>query len=301
MAVSSSSMDAAPQQGVAISASRQSPALCPAEFQVVLISVDLIDVPMTRLRSLKALQADAIGAAIVADGQYDPITVAAAGDRFTLVDGLHRLEGCRLHEVALIEARIVPDDPEARLRQEVLSAWARADHDAFDKAAQVEAIAGLVKAEKSAEEDPSLIIGLGLRWDDAACEALGISRASIFNYLRIHRQFDAGQKALLRGLEQADELVPLLRLAALPPADFACAMAGLSDGTFVTIAAALAPPDEAAPSAFQKKTDAYLTFLRRKATPQQRLDLLRVLSEEYDRFGRSRSDAKSAAKTGAVK
>jgi ParB-like chromosome segregation protein Spo0J len=268
--------------------------LCPAEIPVLLIPVDLIDVPMNRLRSLKLLQADAIGAAIVADGQYDPITVVAVGERYALVDGLHRLEGCRLHEVRLIEARVVADDPAARLRQEVLSAWARADHDVFDTAAQVSAIAGLTNALEGSEGEPSAIIALGLRWDERAAETLGMSRRSIFNYLKVHRHFEADQKALLRGLEQAGELVPLLRLAGLPPAEFARAMAGLADGSFANIAAALAPAEEAAPTVFKKKSDAFLTFLRAKASPRERADLMRQLRDEYLDDGRPR--AKSGAK-----
>lgn len=296
MAVSSSSMGAAGPVDALNGASRQSVDLCPAEFPVLLIPVDLIDVPMNRLRSLKVLQADAIGAAIVADGQYDPITVTAVGQRFELVDGLHRLEGCRLHEVPLIEARIGPADPAARIRQEVLSAWARADHDAFDTAAQVAAIAGLTSALEDSEDEPSAIIALGLRWDERAAETLGMSRRSIFNYLKVHRHFTEDQKALLRGLEQAGELVPLLRLAALPPAEFARAMAGLGDGSFANIAAALAPSDEAAPTVFKKKSDAFLTFLRAKASPRERADLMRQLREEYSENGLPR--AKAGAKAG---
>jgi ParB-like chromosome segregation protein Spo0J len=261
------------------------------DYPVVMMPVDLIDVPADRLRGLKPLQAKAIGAAILADRQYDAITVAAAGERFVLVDGLHRLEGLKALDVELIEARIVPDDRAGNLRQEIASAWARADHDAFDRAAQIAALADIAR-----KNDPVQSIALVLKWDEEACDALGVSRRTLFNYLSIHRHFDADQKALLRGLEQANELVPLLRLAALPPADFDRAMAGLADGSFATIAEALAPPDEAAPSPFVKKSNAFLTFLRLKATPRERADLMRQLKDEYLDDGRLRG--KSRAKAG---
>lgn len=275
--------------------------LSPAEVPVLLIPVDLIDVPMDRLRSLKLAQADAIGAAIVADGQYDPITVAAVGERYALVDGLHRLEGCRLHEVERIEARIVPDDREARLRQEVLSAWARADHDVFDTAAQVAAIASLsgwavsealgTEPTKEAEKNACAIMAQTLRWDEKTAETLGIGRRSVFRHLKILRAFDQDQVAMLRRRGLADELVPLERLSALSPRDFDRAMAALARGD-MSIAEALALVAEVATaSPFVKKSTAFLTFLRAKASARERAELIRQLNEEYLPDGRPRAKA----------
>ncbi len=286
--------------------------LAPAESPVLRIPVNLIDVPMNRLRSLKHAQADAIGCAILADGQYDPITVAAVGERYQLVDGLHRLEGCRLHEVEFIDARIVPDDPTARLRQEVLSAWARADHDVFDTAAQVKAIAELsgfdtslrVKVAgfevdagpKTVDAEACAMMAQTLRWDEKTAETLGIGRRSVFRQLKILRAFDADQVALLRRLGLADELVPLERLSALAPADFRKAMAALEGGAVATIAEALALVAETATaSPFAKKSGAFLTFLRAKATPRERADLMRQLNDEYLPDGRPRSKAGAKA------
>jgi len=217
--------------------------LSQAEIPVLLIPVNEIDVSEDRLRSLKPGQADAIGAAILADGQYDPITVAQlpGQSRFVLVDGLHRLEGCKRHGIALIEARIGSADRTARRRQEVLSAWARADHDVFDKAAQVAEMVELAKLDPGEVEDASIMMILGgLDWEETVCETLGIGRASMFRHLKLHRFFQAEDKDALRKLGLAADLVPLLRLSALPPYDFTRAWAALEAGEAATIAEALA-------------------------------------------------------------
>jgi hypothetical protein len=211
---------------------------------ILRLPVDQIDVPADRLRTLKPDQAAAIGAAIAADRQYDAISVARlpGKTRYLLVDGLHRLEGCRAAGLAEIDARLVPADRESRQRQEVLSAWARADHDAFDKAAQVAAMIQLQAPAVADEEQASLTMRLATGWDEAAMEALGISRANLFRYLKLHRFYDDGQKAALRAFGLADELVPLIRLAALPPEDFALAFADIGKGCSIAEAMAFIAP-----------------------------------------------------------
>lgn len=282
--------------------------LCPAETPVFLIPVDMIDVPLDRLRAVKPVQADAIGAAIVADGQYDPITVTQlpGSERFTLVDGAHRLEGCRLHDVRLIEARIAAPSADARLRQEVLSAWVRAEHDVFDTAAQVAAIAELSGADtslkrmggwlpadqKTVDMEACAIMAQTLRWDEKTAETLGIGRRSVFRHLKILRAFDAEQVALLRRLGLADELVPLERLSALDSLSLLRVLTYLERGKASTIAEALAmEADVAIASPFAKKSTAFLTFLRAKASARERADLMRQLNEEYLPDGRLRAKA----------
>lgn len=212
---------------------------------IVRIAVDQIDIPDDRLRTLKQDQALAIGFAIQADGQYDPIAVARLPGKtgYVLVDGLHRLVGCRAVGLTEIDARVVDNDRKSRIRQEVLSAWARADHDAFDSAAQVAAMAELAQSsgiEIVGDTTASATIALAVGWDVAAYEALGISRRSLFNYLKIHRFYSDDQKALLRERGMADELVPLIRLAALPPEDFAAAYTAIWAKKAGSIAEALA-------------------------------------------------------------
>lgn len=212
---------------------------------IMMVEIADIAVPTDRLRALKADQAAAIGAAIKADRQYEPIAVCQLPGKpgFTLVDGLHRLEGCRAVGLAEIEARLVPPGKAERQRQEVLSAWARADHDAFDMAAQVAAMVALARgagADAHDEEAVSLTVRLATGWEDAAREALGISRANLFRYLKLHRFYDDTQKAILREAGMAGELVPLIRLAALPPEDFDIAFNAIAAGKAGSIADALA-------------------------------------------------------------
>jgi hypothetical protein len=263
-----------------------------AESPVFSIPIGMIEVPHDRLRSLKEVQAAAIGAAIAADRQYAPISVAQLpGDAgFVLVDGLHRLVGMRDRGATHIDARIVAADRVSRRREEIVSAWARAGEDVFDRGAQIEALVEIARSE-----DASAIIALSLDWDEATAEALGVSRRTLFNYLRVHRHYSADDREMLRGLGQAGELVPLLRLAALPPSDFESAMLGFRDGTFTAIAQVFAPEEVAAPTIFKKKTDAYLNFLRTKATDRQRAMLLMELRAEYHDDGQRKS-AKPAAK-----
>jgi sulfiredoxin len=54
-----------------------------------------IYVPVKRRATLDPKRVDEIAAAILADGLKVPIMVRTDGDRFVLVEGLHRLEACK--------------------------------------------------------------------------------------------------------------------------------------------------------------------------------------------------------------
>jgi ParB-like chromosome segregation protein Spo0J len=54
-----------------------------------------IYVPVKRRATLDQSRVDALAASILADGQQTPIMVRPDGDRFVLVEGLHRLEACK--------------------------------------------------------------------------------------------------------------------------------------------------------------------------------------------------------------
>jgi len=62
-----------------------------------------IRVPVKRMRTLDRVRVDEIAQSILEEGQKTPIRVRADGERFVLVEGLHRLEACK----ALGEATIV--------------------------------------------------------------------------------------------------------------------------------------------------------------------------------------------------
>jgi sulfiredoxin len=54
-----------------------------------------IYVPVKRRATLKQATVDALAASILEVGQQEPILVRRDGERFVLVEGLHRLEACR--------------------------------------------------------------------------------------------------------------------------------------------------------------------------------------------------------------
>lgn len=252
----------------------------PAGEAILRLPVDQIDIPADRLRALKPEQAAAIGEAIKADRQYDAISVARlpGKSRYVLVDGLHRLEGCRTVGLAEIDARVVSADRDSRRRQEVLSAWARADHDAFDKAAQVAAMVELAKAngETVDEREDASIPGI-LGWDEVTCDALKITRAWMFRHLKIHRFYSPSQKKTLREKGLADDLKPLVTLAALPPEQFAVAWAYIEETAEPTIAEALARVTPAAlEPAWEKRKHKVLTAAA-KWQPHQISELINDL------------------------
>jgi sulfiredoxin len=72
--------------------------------------IDRIYVPVKRRASLDAQRVHDLAESILADGQQMPILVRLDGDRFVLVEGLHRLEACR----ALGETTIVGHLVDAR-------------------------------------------------------------------------------------------------------------------------------------------------------------------------------------------
>ena len=58
-------------------------------------AIDKIYVPAARRKTLNPLTVRALAESILADGQTTPILVRADGERFVLVEGLHRLEACK--------------------------------------------------------------------------------------------------------------------------------------------------------------------------------------------------------------
>ncbi len=67
------------------------------------IPIDDIHIPVKRRRTLNPGTVEEIAESIMENGLQKPISVRRDGDRFVLVNGLHRLEACR----ALGEENIV--------------------------------------------------------------------------------------------------------------------------------------------------------------------------------------------------
>jgi ParB-like chromosome segregation protein Spo0J len=74
------------------------------------LPIDSIYVPTKRRSTLDAKKVEVLAEAILEKGQQTPILVRRDGERFVLVEGLHRLEAMK----ALGETRIVGTVVQAR-------------------------------------------------------------------------------------------------------------------------------------------------------------------------------------------
>ncbi|HYV87799.1 MAG TPA: ParB N-terminal domain-containing protein [Candidatus Polarisedimenticolia bacterium] len=74
------------------------------------LPIDSIYVPTKRRSTLDAKKVEALAEAILEKGQQTPILVRRDGERFVLVEGLHRLEAMK----ALGETKIVGTVVQAR-------------------------------------------------------------------------------------------------------------------------------------------------------------------------------------------
>ena len=69
-----------------------------------MIEIARIYVPVKRRATLEQARVDALAASILADGMQMPILVRPDGDRFVLVEGLHRLEAAKALGESMIPA-----------------------------------------------------------------------------------------------------------------------------------------------------------------------------------------------------
>ena len=69
--------------------------------------LDKIYVPVKRRATLVPARVDEIAASMLKDGQQVPIKVRADGERFVLIEGLHRLEAAKaLGETTIVGYRV---------------------------------------------------------------------------------------------------------------------------------------------------------------------------------------------------
>ncbi|BAV64793.1 ParB N-terminal domain-containing protein [Sphingobium cloacae] len=185
-------------------------------------------------------KAAAIGRLMAEDGQNEPIKVRKNGPRapapWTLVAGLHRLEGAKLEGLAIIDAIVVTGD-EATLRKiEASENIERGSRGPLERASFVRAIADAAEARlkeqhgdltpeqiairarwdamkakaPGVERDDSLNeaeadhtsanLALVYGWADETAEALGMSRRAMFRDLALHRALVAPFPRLWRDL-----------------------------------------------------------------------------------------------------
>ncbi len=69
--------------------------------------VDNIYVPVKRRATLDPARVEALAESMLKDGQQTPIKVRADGERFVLIEGLHRLEAAKaLGEQTIVGYRV---------------------------------------------------------------------------------------------------------------------------------------------------------------------------------------------------
>ena len=76
-------------------------------LETKVIGVEEIYVPVKRRKDLKPETVEAIAESMLEHGQKTPISVRSDGERFVLVEGLHRLEACKALGEATINAIVV--------------------------------------------------------------------------------------------------------------------------------------------------------------------------------------------------
>ena len=81
-------------------------------MEVITVNIDNVYVPVKRRQTLVDETVSALAEDILEEGLKTPILIRPDGDRFVLVEGLHRLEACR----SLGEEAIAAYEVNARLR-----------------------------------------------------------------------------------------------------------------------------------------------------------------------------------------
>ena len=72
-----------------------------------MLAIQDVYVPVKRRQSLDPRKVDALAESILVKGQDAPILVRPDGNRFVLVEGLHRLEACRALGETTVSAYLV--------------------------------------------------------------------------------------------------------------------------------------------------------------------------------------------------
>lgn len=253
------------------------------------IAIDAIDVPAGR-RRLDPAWVETLADLFSSQGQLSPIDVIAAGERYRLVFGGHRLAAAKHLGWPKLGAMVKsPEDyaSEAEIKlAEITENLARRDLSVLDKAVDIarwreiyEATRGTVKRGRPSklsqvvtisEDDPAERFAAS--FSEAARKAFGLDRMAISRSMRIASiAADVRDRIALHPI--ADNQSELLALAGELPgrqADIA-ALLTAEPAQASTVAGAIAildrVPEPAKPTAWQKLSE---TFSRMKERDQDR-------------------------------
>ena len=76
-------------------------------LKMVVLEIEKIRVPVKRVKTLDSGKVEEIAESMLEEGQKMPIQVRTDGERFILVEGLHRLEAKKALGETMIESYIV--------------------------------------------------------------------------------------------------------------------------------------------------------------------------------------------------
>lgn len=76
-------------------------------LQRQVLAIQDVYVPVKRRQTLDPQKVDALAESMLAKGQETPILVRPDGNRFVLVEGLHRLEACKALGETTVPAYLV--------------------------------------------------------------------------------------------------------------------------------------------------------------------------------------------------
>ena len=277
------------------------------------LPVEMIDVPADRARLLNPVKAEAIGATMKAERQFDPITVSPTDDgRFELVDGQHRLHGAKHVGLTTIEARVIALSPEARRKQEILSNLATAELDALGRARSINALCEVLKKEDGrrrrvgrptkpdirgwcSEISPIVQTNFGLSedgaanllgWSEEAAAQAGIKRATLFEYLRVARRILPEAAEELANTPIADNLQSLLKISDMGDAEQVEVAQTIRTGGFEKLGDAIqhlrGTPAPAKPSEEDLQLQRAATLFKRMPKPLKLRFLRDVLAADKD-------------------
>ncbi|WP_370236586.1 ParB/RepB/Spo0J family partition protein [Brevundimonas sp.] len=260
------------------------------------VPVDLIDSD-GGLRPLDPEWVVALQGLFTADGQEEPIEIFPKGDgRFGMTAGRQRLAAARALGWATIEAYIDP----ARRAREISENLFKLGLSPIDHAAFVAELVDLKRAKAGVPKDVSMqSVAATARWadrigmeaDDASrivrfafgfaddiAEKVGLSRASIYRALEIHRGLKPEVAEALRGLPVGKNASQLRALAKMPEGDQRQVAGLIVEGQASGVSEAQAILKQAPVKTAEQKAVSAVLGNWSRISPAQQKALLRTLS-----------------------
>jgi hypothetical protein len=183
----------------------------PTAGDIIIIPIDEIRIGQ-RLRPIDDVFAEALGLAMLRDGQHTAIEVCRTPGQsgWDLVAGGHRVRGAQLAEMGTLEAREVSSSMTYRRMREVSENLMRRDLDPVDRAAFVAEAVRLIKLRsgidpekdgravsasarwqkevKAEASDATVTLTVAYGWTDQVAADLGLSKSAVERDLTLYRR-----------------------------------------------------------------------------------------------------------------